>query len=149
MNTKKRRLIIVFSSLVVFITILFVMFFLNIFRSSPVKKDHALTPTPVTKTEKEKKIINNVKDQIITALPKDFYNVVNIRTENNWAIASLEPKDKNYEPGNVILKRENNVWNVILGPGTSFEEDELVNIGAPEMIIREANNIIVTTPEPL
>lgn len=144
----RKRLIIIFSTLVVLMGFIFILIILNSFKQTSVKEKGVPTPIPTVRIEQRQKIINEVKDQIETAFPRNFYNVINIRTENGWAVASLEPKDKNYEPGNVILRLENNSWTVVLGPGTSFEEEELINIGAPKMVLEEANNIIVPTPEP-
>lgn len=147
--TKQRKLIILLLILVFLIGFVLIFFILNNLKQNP-SQIYSVTPTPIptVRIEQKQKIIDQVKNQIETALPKDFYNVINIRVQDNWAVASLEPKDKNYEPGNVILRLENNSWVVVLGPGTSFDEEELVKLGAPKMVLEEANNIIVPTLAP-
>ena len=55
----------------------------------------------------------------------------------NWAIMKITNPDVG--SANVIVKRVNGTWTVMLGPGTHFDQQDLQNIGAPSEILNDAN----------
>ncbi len=60
---------------------------------------------------------------------------------DTWAM--VEITSQTTDPANVVLKKENGQWVVILGPGTHFSPDELTNVGAPQNLSNEANTTLV------
>lgn len=69
------------------------------------------------------------------------YTVAKIKTyEENWAI--MEVTAAQTDPAHVVIRKQNEKWIVVLGPGTYFEEAQLRNIGAPESLIREVNGLL-------
>lgn len=57
---------------------------------------------------------------------------------SDWAIMEITNPDT--DPANVVVKKENGIWKVILGPGTHFDIQDLQKVGAPQELINDANS---------
>ena len=44
------------------------------------------------------------------------------------------------DPANVVLKKENGEWKVVMGPGTHFDAQDLTGIGVPQNLIKDSNS---------
>jgi len=56
---------------------------------------------------------------------------------NDWAIMKIT--NPTVGSANVIVKKVNGTWTVMLGPGTQFDQQDINNIGAPQQILNDAN----------
>jgi hypothetical protein len=91
------------------------------------------TPNPT-----EAAVIDNQTQPQITPNVGAPYTVSAIKQYGeNWALMKITNPDVG--AGYVIVKKVNGVWKVMLGPGTSFSQQELQNIGAPSEILNDAN----------
>jgi hypothetical protein len=93
--------------------------------------------TPTTTTLENETIKTEAKPQIdkLVTVPYDIPKVKMYNEE--WAI--VEISNPSSDPANVVVKKENGVWKVMLGPGTYFDTDQLTAIGAPQSLIDEVN----------
>lgn len=97
-------------------------------------------PTIIFAPQERVTIITQTKTEL-DALISVPYTVTQAKGYGEeWAI--IEVSNPTTDPANVVIKKENGSWNVKLGPGTSFEEEQLQSIGAPQSLIDEVNGDI-------
>jgi hypothetical protein len=56
---------------------------------------------------------------------------------DSWAM--IEVTNPDTDPANVVVEKKDGTWQVMLGPGTNFDESQLQAIGAPPDLIQQAN----------
>lgn len=96
-----------------------------------------LFPTSPKETDETETLKTQVKPQIDNLI-NISYTISKTRFYgNSWALIQIT--NPTTDPANLILKKENNTWKVILGPGTYFDDDSLQSIGAPEEVKQAAN----------
>ncbi len=92
-----------------------------------------ITPEPT-----QRALIENQTQPQISPNVAVPYTVTKINQYgSNWAIMEITSPDT--DPANVVVKKENGTWNVVLGPGTHFDSQDLENSGAPQELIDAAN----------
>lgn len=95
------------------------------------------TQSQLTNTQLLQQIRNETQPQLdrLITVP---YTVSKIKTYgDDWAIVQVT--NPTTDPANSIIKKENNNWVVIMGPGTFFEAAELRPLGVPQSLIDEIN----------
>lgn len=94
------------------------------------------TTTIPTLPPENQQVFNDVRpdiEKLVQGTPFEFSNLTTYDTD--WAIAEIS--NPNTDPGKIILRKINDKWTVVLGPGTYFEESELQTIGAPQRLITD------------
>jgi len=96
----------------------------------------APTPTPNnSKVAEEIKI--QIKPQLDQLIQVD-YEISRVKVyEEIWAL--IQVTNPTTDPANLLLKKENGTWKVLLGPGTHFDDEELNKLGAPAEIKNDIN----------
>lgn len=117
------------------------------------------TPSPMIYLKNDELLKNNDKNEIEDLL----YNVTGFKKEDiffsgyylleEWAIVSIEPKEKLIDATNTVLKKENGKWTIVEGPATYFDKNELIKKGAPAEISEKAEIVPISIifeiiPEP-
>jgi hypothetical protein len=82
-------------------------------------------------------IKKEVEEEVIDPADPEFniddeYSIGEVKYFDNetWAVAELVPKDPNlYQRGWIVLRKQGDVYNTIVGPGTYFPNESLA--GAP------------------
>jgi len=83
-------------------------------------------------------VIDNQTQPQITPNVAAPYTVSKINEYgSDWALMKITNPD--IGSGYVIIKKVNGTWTVMLGPGTSFDQQDIQNIGAPQEILNDAN----------
>jgi len=96
---------------------------------APTLDGPIITPEPT-----ETAIIENQTQPQITPNVAAPYTVSNItKYGNTWATMNIT--NPNVGSGAVIVKKVNNVWTVVMGPGSFFSRDDLQSLGAPQELI--------------
>jgi hypothetical protein len=106
-------------------------------------------PTPTTNplptqnfSPEVSQLKTQAKPQIDTKVNNIPYTIAFVKLySSTWAI--VEITNPTTDPANVVLKKVNNYWNVVLGPGTYFDGDTLNTLGAPEQLVNDANTVFV------
>jgi hypothetical protein len=94
----------------------------------------AITPEPTIASQIETQTQPQISPNV--AVP---YTVAKINQYgSDWAIMEITNPDT--DPANVVVKKENGSWKVLLGPGTHFDDADLQQIGAPQELINDANS---------
>lgn len=89
-------------------------------------------------------IIENQTAPQITPNVAVPYTVSNItQYGDSWGIMTIN--NPSVGNGVVIVKKVNDQWQVVLGPGTFFPQDQLQSIGAPQELI----NHFINPPTPI
>lgn len=86
-------------------------------------------------------IKNNIVKTISTNIGGDYYRVGSFFSEKNYYLIQLIPVNELTDPGFVFYKVENNNWQIIDGPGTDFEAEELRNKGVPNSLVSKVGKI--------
>jgi hypothetical protein len=76
-------------------------------------------------------------------VPKVTASLSNYYIEGNWAVVGLSAAG--IDPANMLLKRVDNKWVLISGPGTFFEPGTATSAGAPKIIEDHLQNIYSDT----
>ena len=82
-------------------------------------------------------IYTQVKPSLDQKIPIPYSVKKTTSYGEGWAI--IEVTIPTTDPANVIVKKENGVWTIKLGPGTSFDPQDLQAIGAPDTLKIGAN----------
>ena len=107
----------------------------------PTTTDKQPSVTPITSAVEKETIKTAAKPQIDTLVGGASYTMSQIKIYTaEWAI--VEITNPNTDPANVVLKKTNGEWKVVMGPGTHFDNSKLLQIGAPQNLINEANSRI-------
>jgi uncharacterized protein YpmB len=80
-----------------------------------------------------------IKSAISEKIDRTDFDVNDIAVEDgNWLLVKISSTNRNDRGNNAfsILKKEGGVYNVVLGPGTGFTGDDIVNVGAPKSIVK-------------
>jgi|GEM_PF-4384202 len=99
-----------------------------------------LSPTDVQSTTEAEKVTieTQAKPQIDKLVDGASYTISQIKTyTTDWAM--IEITNPTAGPANIVLKKESDTWKIVMGPGTHFDQDALLQIGAPQSLINEAN----------
>lgn len=92
-------------------------------------------------TLQEKALIETQTRPQINKLVAVNYSVSAIKSYGEeWAIMQISSPET--DQAHVVIKKENGLWNIKLGPGTFLDESSLQAIGAPRSLIDEANNAL-------
>lgn len=95
------------------------------------------TSTPIAEEIEEQIIKDQVRPQI-DKLVTINYEISRVKNYNNiWVLLEITNPDAGL--ANVVLKNENGVWVIKMGPGTFFPKQDLEAIGAPDELIKDAN----------
>jgi hypothetical protein len=96
-----------------------------------------IVPTIASDNTQEETIKTDAKPQLDKLIEVD-YIISKVKTYGDtWAM--VEVNNPTTDPANVVLKKENGSWKVMMGPGTQFDAQELIDIGAPQSLINESN----------
>lgn len=95
---------------------------------------------PQTQTQIQTQIKTEIKPEIDKRVDID-YQISKVKTYGDeWAIVEIaSPVTDN---ARVVVKKENSQWVVMTGPGTYFDEEELIEINAPQSLINEINSTL-------
>jgi hypothetical protein len=158
MGNKKYLLFFLSTGIVLIIIIVWMLILITTNRvGSPSQSTQTTVATPTTPTTPQltisptttsgtipssaetTSIKNLTKPQIENLTNNASYDVSKIETyTSNWAIIKITSNDGN--DAVVVVKKENNIWKVMLGPGTFFDDQDLINVGAPQDLINEVNS---------
>ncbi|MGH7203958.1 MAG: hypothetical protein ACREHC_05940 [Candidatus Levyibacteriota bacterium] len=80
---------------------------------------------------------NQTVPQIQQKTPANF-SVTKVHPyTQDWAIMEISAPDA--DTAHVIVKRVNETWTIVLGPGTYFDPQQLQSVGAPQTLIDQVN----------
>ncbi len=154
---KNKYIIFAFSMLIILISVFISLMVVSSNSSSKIAvtptptRDGTITPQPTvtfplvqptkdTKSQEQKIIENQTKQQLDQRI-QISYTIEKVKIyEGNWAIMVVN--NPTTDPARVVIKKEKGSWNVILGPGTYFDDADLQAIGAPLNLINEINGIL-------
>ncbi|MFH1186643.1 MAG: hypothetical protein V1697_00555 [Candidatus Levyibacteriota bacterium] len=114
-----------------------------------INTDEFVSPTtmPVITTKIIQNIEKEIRENIEAAIPSENINIYEPRLYEDWAIVTIEPKDHITDAANLLLHKEENQWKIILGPGTFFDEESLIEVSAPIYLFDEINRMSIPAPE--
>lgn len=155
----KNKMAIVFLVIVLIIVLVIVAF--NVKRPAENTNTIALeTPIPTTNqipsnsaashseistspatTQIDPVMQQQIKPQIDQRVSVPYAIAAEKTYTDTWAMVQIS--NPTTDPANIILKKINGQWTVVLGPGTHFSQDELTGIGAPQSLINEANSNLI------
>jgi hypothetical protein len=155
-KTHETKIVTVAGAAILLIVII-VMFSVILSDSSSKKKVTTISPSPVpsrvqnvfptvvqdnaikvTASPSQASIIySQVKPALDQKIPIPYSVKKTTSYGEDWAI--IEVTIPTTDPANVIVKKENGVWKIKLGPGTSFDPQDLQAIGAPDTLKIGAN----------
>lgn len=164
---KQKRLVFLVIGIVVVLLLVFFSLISSSSRKQPINNPNLVIPTKVEEsgTRSSSSSTNSASattpslNATITTAP-DTQQVVEVKTEakpqidqrvtsqytmskvktygSDWAL--LEITNSTAGPANIVLKNESGKWTVVMGPGTHFDRADLMNIGAPQNLINDANS---------
>ncbi len=47
---------------------------------------------------------------------------------DKWVVADIAPLKNNFDPGTVIIQKQNGAYSVVLGPGSDFDSSYLISL---------------------
>lgn len=98
-----------------------------------------ITQPTISQSTEATVIKEEIKPQLDQVIPVS-YDITKVKQyDDTWGL--IQVYNPETDPANAVVKQENGTWNVVLGPGTSFEPEELQSIGAPQQLINEVNTI--------
>ncbi|MGI8420167.1 MAG: hypothetical protein ACR2LN_06030 [Candidatus Levyibacteriota bacterium] len=118
--------------------------------STPKTKSQPTTPPQATpevpsqslSPQEQQQEQTDIKSQTQSQLDQKInipYTIAKVKAYGqNWGI--VEITNPSTDPANIIVKKVNGTWQVVLGPGTHFDEQQLQSVGAPPSLINDANS---------
>lgn len=166
---KINRYNVAIAAAIAVLLLMIILLFIILANSQKNKKPNVPTPTPsrtgstlpspisntptiviTTPDPTQAAIIENQTAPQITPHVAVQYTVSDItQYGDNWGIMTItNPSVGN---GVVIVKKVNNQWQVVLGPGSFFPEQQLQTIGAPQALIDHFTTppTIAVSPSPV
>jgi len=102
---------------------------------------------PLTK-EDEVKISSAVAENLSDSFTADELRFTNFKGDHNWAIVVVYTTNEEVDPNFVLMKNTGSNWEVAYGPATDADDNELKNMGVPEALINQIDDIFVPSDIP-
>lgn len=123
--------------LVVILVIVFTIFMTLLF------KQGYLGGTQPLSNDDEVKISSVVKKSLSDKFTANELKLTNFKEDQNWVIALLYSANEDIDPGAVFMKKNGSDWELVYGPVTDPDPEALKQLGAPQTLIDQIDEVFV------
>lgn len=138
---KNTRLIIIIGSIVTFIIVPVVATLLLSNTSRPQDTEQDSTSITELKDRSNDELHKAIKEQSPELAEVPFVIAKSTQPQKGWYVVTIRAEDdpEGQNPARLLLQDTNNGLSLLLGPGTSFEENATDPVGVPDNVAEELN----------
>lgn len=123
--------------LVVILVIVFAIFMTLLFQSGYIGGPKSIP------SEDQAKISSVVTNSLSDRFTADELKLTNFKEDQDWVIALLYSANEDVDPGVVIMKRNGSDWELVYGPVTDPDPEALKQLGTPQALIDQIDEVFV------
>ncbi len=128
--------------LIIVLIVVFAIFMMLLFKQGYIGGSQSLS------NDDEVKISSVVKKSLSDTFTESELKLTNFKGDRNFAIALLYSTNEDVDPGFVLMKNNGGSWELVYGPVTDPDPEALKQLGAPQTLIDQIDEVFVPPGTP-